>query len=110
MKREDTFEFQAKFTPETLHEALDVLSGELLGIVAILNGAYAMLCSYSAGDLPDDWRKPATIGATQEGIKLCLDRARHLSELADMDWHKLPPGKSQWAEIEAQQKKEGVQP
>ena len=108
MKREDTFEFQAKITPETLHEALDVLSGELLGIVAILNGAYATLCSYGAGDLPDDWRKPATMGATQEGIKLCLDRARHLSELADIDWQHLPAGKSKWAEIKAQEKR--VQP
>ncbi len=105
MKRKTYMEFQPELTPETAYEALDVLSGKLVEIAQTLNGAYAILLCRDSGDLPDDWREHAMLGGIQRSLKHTLDEVRHLSELADIDWQHLPPGKGKWAEIEAEKKK-----
>ena len=110
MKRKTYMEFQPERTPETAYEALDVLSGKLVEIAQVLNGAYAILLCHDAGDLPSDWREYAIFGGIQRSLKHCLDEVRHLSNLADTDWQKLPAGESSFAKYRTEEKKKGVQP
>ena len=96
---------EPSLTPETAYEALEVLSGELLAIAATLDGVYTNFVSYGSGGITDETTKAHLMAFMGGGVKICLDRVRQLSELADRDWQDLPAGESKSADFRAKKQK-----
>ncbi len=96
---------EPSLTPETAYEALEVISGELLSIAATLEGVYGNFVSYGSGEITDETRKAHLMAFMGGGVKICLDRVRHLAKLADTDWQDLPAGESKSADFRAKKQK-----